>query len=89
MQCEWLLSGGYNKGPDLGLNDELDPESPVYKAILSNPVVQLGISNPKSLLGQYLSRLLICYFHFVCYLCSFEYNYSALIKYLEIPTQIL
>lgn len=49
--CEWLLSGGYNKDPDLDLKDELDPESPVYKAILRNPVVQLGISNPKSLLA--------------------------------------
>ena len=51
LQCEWLLNGGYSKDPDPDLKDGLDPESPVYKAILSNPVVQLGISNPKSILG--------------------------------------
>ncbi|KAK2153379.1 hypothetical protein LSH36_299g03002 [Paralvinella palmiformis] len=49
--CEWLLNGGYSKDPDPDLKDGLDPESPVYKAILSNPVVQLGISNPKSILA--------------------------------------
>ena len=34
------------------LESGLDPQSAVYKAIMANPIVQLGINNPKSLLGK-------------------------------------
>ena len=51
FQCEWLLSG--NKvGAGQDLEEGLDPESPIYKAIMSNPIVQLGLNNPRSLLGK-------------------------------------
>ena len=43
---------GNKVGADQDLEDGLDPESPIYKAIMSNPIVQLGLNNPRSLLGK-------------------------------------
>ena len=51
FQCEWLLSGN-RVGAGQDLEEGLDPESPIYKAIMSNPIVQLGLNNPRSLLGK-------------------------------------
>ena len=51
FQCELLLSG--NKvAADTDLDTGLDPASPIYKAIMANPIVQLGLNNPRSLLGK-------------------------------------
>uniref|UniRef100_UPI00358EB96B ubiquitin-associated domain-containing protein 1 isoform X2 n=1 Tax=Myxine glutinosa TaxID=7769 RepID=UPI00358EB96B len=46
--CEWLL--GEEQAP---VADEggVDPQGPLFQAILENPVVQLGLSNPKLLLA--------------------------------------
>lgn len=48
-QCEWLL-GDRRPSPE-ELDKGIDPESPLFQAILDNPVVQLGLTNPKTLLG--------------------------------------
>lgn len=47
--CEWLL--GDRKPSPEELDQGIDPESPLFQAILDNPVVQLGLTNPKTLLG--------------------------------------
>ncbi|KAB0394078.1 hypothetical protein E2I00_001782, partial [Balaenoptera physalus] len=53
--CEWLL-GDRRPSPE-ELDKGIDPDSPLFQAILDNPVVQLGLTNPKILLG-------------VCLLCA-------------------
>ncbi|KXJ07692.1 Ubiquitin-associated domain-containing protein 1, partial [Exaiptasia diaphana] len=45
--CEWLL--GDKKGNLENIDDGLDPESPIYKAIMENPMVQLSLYNPRVL----------------------------------------
>ncbi|XP_063234805.1 ubiquitin-associated domain-containing protein 1 [Bacillus rossius redtenbacheri] len=52
--CDWLL-GERRKSPE-DVDTGLDPEGPVYKAIMSNPAIQLSLSNPKILLA-FLSML--------------------------------
>ncbi|XP_045145285.1 ubiquitin-associated domain-containing protein 1 [Echinops telfairi] len=47
--CEWLL--GDRKPSPEELDKGMDPESPLFQAILDNPVVQLGLTNPKTLLA--------------------------------------
>ncbi|KAM6169539.1 ubiquitin-associated domain-containing protein 1 isoform 1-T1 [Rhynchocyon petersi] len=47
--CEWLL--GDRKPSPEELDKGMDPDSPLFQAILDNPVVQLGLTNPKTLLG--------------------------------------
>ncbi|KAF4016802.1 hypothetical protein G4228_007757 [Cervus hanglu yarkandensis] len=47
--CEWLL-GDRRPSPE-ELDKGIDPESPLFQAILDNPVVQLGLTNPKTLLA--------------------------------------
>ncbi|KAF8782121.1 Ubiquitin-associated domain-containing [Argiope bruennichi] len=47
--CDWLLS---DKKPNFeDVEEGLDPDGPIYKSIMSNPVVQLGLSNPKTFLA--------------------------------------
>lgn len=50
LQCEWLL--GDRKPSPEELDTGIDPDSPLFQAILDNPVVQLGLTNPKTLLGE-------------------------------------
>lgn len=47
--CEWLLSDKKLNVEDLECG--LDTDGPIYKAIMANPVVQLGLSNPKTFLA--------------------------------------
>ncbi|XP_078082401.1 ubiquitin-associated domain-containing protein 1 isoform X2 [Mustelus asterias] len=47
--CEWLL--GDRKPSPEELDRGIDTESPLFQAILDNPVVQLGLINPKTLLA--------------------------------------
>uniref|UniRef100_A0A2K6B5W4 Ubiquitin-associated domain-containing protein 1 n=1 Tax=Macaca nemestrina TaxID=9545 RepID=A0A2K6B5W4_MACNE len=49
LQCEWLL--GDRKPSPEELDKGIDPDSPLFQAILDNPVVQLGLTNPKTLLA--------------------------------------
>lgn len=49
-QCEWLL--GDRKPTTEDLDKGIDPASPLFQAILENPVVQLGLTSPKTLLGK-------------------------------------
>ncbi|XP_015521916.2 ubiquitin-associated domain-containing protein 1 [Neodiprion pinetum] len=52
--CEWLLG---ERRPSLeDLDEGLDPDGPIYKAIMSNPHIQLSLTSPKMLLA-YLSML--------------------------------
>lgn len=50
LQCEWLL--GDRKPTPEELDKGIDPSSALFQAILENPVVQLGLTNPKTLLGK-------------------------------------
>lgn len=50
LQCEWLL--GDRKPSPEELDKGIDTASPLFQAILDNPVVQLGLTNPKTLLGR-------------------------------------
>ncbi|XP_012270240.1 ubiquitin-associated domain-containing protein 1 [Orussus abietinus] len=52
--CDWLLGKRSRSLQDL--DDGLDPDGPIYKAIMSNPHIQLSLTNPKMLLA-YLSML--------------------------------
>ncbi|XP_060739467.1 ubiquitin-associated domain-containing protein 1 isoform X1 [Tachysurus vachellii] len=47
--CEWLL--GDRKPSAEDLDKGIDTNSPLFQAILENPVVQLGLTNPKILLA--------------------------------------
>ncbi|KAM6430915.1 ubiquitin-associated domain-containing protein 1 [Liasis olivaceus] len=47
--CEWLLGDRKPTPEDLDMG--IDPASPLFQAILENPVVQLGLTNPKTLLA--------------------------------------
>uniref|UniRef100_A0A1W7RBY6 Ubiquitin-associated domain-containing protein 1 n=1 Tax=Agkistrodon contortrix contortrix TaxID=8713 RepID=A0A1W7RBY6_AGKCO len=47
--CEWLL--GDRKPTPEDLDKGIDPASPLFQAILENPVVQLGLTNPRTLLA--------------------------------------
>ncbi|OXB76358.1 UNVERIFIED_CONTAM: hypothetical protein H355_006769 [Colinus virginianus] len=60
--CEWLL--GDRKPSPEDLDKGIDTNSPLFQAILENPVVQLGLTNPKTLLGPitYSSFLLLAAF---------------------------
>ncbi|GLH04767.1 Ubiquitin-associated domain-containing protein 1 [Gryllus bimaculatus] len=52
--CEWLLG---ERRPSLeDLDTGLDPEGPIYKAIMSNPAIQLSLTSPK-MLYAFLSML--------------------------------
>ncbi|TNN60197.1 Ubiquitin-associated domain-containing protein 1 [Liparis tanakae] len=53
--CEWLL--GDRKPSPEDLDKGIDTNSPLFQAILENPVVQLGLTNPKTLLGRVHSNL--------------------------------
>lgn len=50
FQCEWLL--GEKKTSSQDLDEGLDTNGAVYKAIMANPQVQLGLNNPRCLLGR-------------------------------------
>lgn len=50
LQCEWLL--GDRKPSPEDMDKGIDTDSPLFQAILENPVVQLGLTNPKTLLGK-------------------------------------
>lgn len=45
--CEWLLNDRKSNNEDLDVG--LDPEGPIYKAIMANAIVQLGLNNLKTL----------------------------------------
>ncbi|KAM8761531.1 ubiquitin-associated domain-containing protein 1 isoform 2-T2 [Acanthopagrus schlegelii] len=47
--CEWLL--GDRKPSPEDMDKGIDTNSPLFQAILENPVVQLGLTNPKTLLA--------------------------------------
>ncbi|XP_048777713.1 ubiquitin-associated domain-containing protein 1-like isoform X2 [Ostrea edulis] len=47
--CDWLL--GDRKTQPQDLDDGLDTNGAVYKAIMANPQVQLGLNNPRCLLA--------------------------------------
>ncbi|KAI3372608.1 hypothetical protein L3Q82_023085 [Scortum barcoo] len=47
--CEWLL--GDRKPSPEDMDKGIDINSPLFQAILENPVVQLGLTNPKTLLA--------------------------------------
>lgn len=48
--CEWLLSrDGEESNSEPDIKEGLDENGAVYKAILSNHVIQLAVSNPKTL----------------------------------------
>ncbi|XP_057686886.1 ubiquitin-associated domain-containing protein 1 [Corythoichthys intestinalis] len=47
--CEWLL--GDKKPSAEDMDKGIDTDSPLFQAILENPVVQLGLTNPKTLLA--------------------------------------
>ena len=51
FQCEMLINN--RKPPPEEVDEGIDHESPLFKAIMSNPVVQLGLNNPRCLLGLY------------------------------------
>lgn len=55
LQCEWLL--GDRKPSPEDMDKGIDTDSPLFQAILENPVVQLGLTNPKTLLGTAWSSL--------------------------------
>lgn len=48
--CEWLLGDRRPKPIDLQVG--LDTSSAIYRSIVSNPVVQLGLCSPKTLLAM-------------------------------------
>uniref|UniRef100_A0A3B3T0D0 Ubiquitin-associated domain-containing protein 1 n=1 Tax=Paramormyrops kingsleyae TaxID=1676925 RepID=A0A3B3T0D0_9TELE len=48
-RCDWLL--GDRKPSPEDLDKGIDTNSPLFQAILENPVVQLGLTNPKTLLA--------------------------------------
>ena len=57
------------------VEEGLDPSSLVYQAIMENPTVQLGLNNPRCLLGTALCALCVmsvcvC----VCVMCVCVYN---------------
>ncbi|XP_020288199.1 ubiquitin-associated domain-containing protein 1 isoform X2 [Pseudomyrmex gracilis] len=47
--CAWLL--GERRRSLQDLDEGLDPEGPIYKAIMSNPLIQLSLTNPRMLLA--------------------------------------
>uniref|UniRef100_A0A8C3AHP4 UBA domain containing 1 n=1 Tax=Cyclopterus lumpus TaxID=8103 RepID=A0A8C3AHP4_CYCLU len=49
QDCEWLL--GDRKPSPEDLDKGIDTNSTLFQAILENPVVQLGLTNPKTLLA--------------------------------------
>ncbi|XP_075212310.1 kip1 ubiquitination-promoting complex subunit 2 isoform X2 [Lycorma delicatula] len=57
--CEWLLG---DRGENLqDLDTGLDSEGPIYKALLANPAIQLGLNNPRLLLGlQRFDKKITC-----------------------------
>ncbi|XP_014481319.1 PREDICTED: ubiquitin-associated domain-containing protein 1 [Dinoponera quadriceps] len=52
--CEWLLGGRRRSLQDLDEGMEID--GPIYKAIMNNPHIQLSLTNPKMLLA-YISMI--------------------------------
>lgn len=60
FQCEYLLSGRDEVLPD-DINDSLDTNSPLYKALMDNPVIHLGLCNPRNIQGDK-----ICFFSSPC-----------------------
>lgn len=59
FQCEWLLG---ERRPSLqDLDEGLDPDGPIYKAIMSNPHIQLSLTSPKMLLGKLVLKAVIFY----------------------------
>lgn len=42
------------KPPPEDVDEGIDHDSPLFKAIMSNPVVQLGLNNPRCLLGMFI-----------------------------------
>ncbi|XP_074968296.1 ubiquitin-associated domain-containing protein 1 isoform X3 [Phalacrocorax aristotelis] len=60
--CEWLL--GDRKPSPEDLDKGIDTNSPLFQAILENPVVQLGLTNPKTLLEKTrlspAAQLIVC-----------------------------
>ena len=57
LQCAWLL--GERRSSLQDLDQGLDVEGPVYKAIMANPTIQLSLTKPKVLLGAFLSEKLV------------------------------
>ena len=54
------------------VEEGLDPSSLVYQAIMENPTVQLGLNNPRCLLGTAFCASCVCVMSvFVCVMCVF------------------
>lgn len=49
--CEWLLSRGDSSPSEPDVSEGLDVNGAVYRAIMSNHVIQLALSNPKTLIA--------------------------------------
>lgn len=52
LQCEWLLGDRHPSLEDMDTG--LDPDGPMYNAIMSNPAIRLSLSSPKMLLGAFV-----------------------------------
>lgn len=53
--CEWLCG---NRSTSLTeLRDGLSPESPILKAMMESPQVQMSLSNPKMFIGKFINFL--------------------------------
>ncbi|GFG37134.1 hypothetical protein Cfor_05794, partial [Coptotermes formosanus] len=50
--CEWLLGDRHPSLEDMDTG--LDPDGPMYNAIMSNPAIRLSLSSPKMLLGAFV-----------------------------------
>lgn len=61
--CEWLV-GNRKKLPETEQTDGLPADSPILKALLGSPHVQLSLSSPKMFLGE--SKRLVCRKYFSC-----------------------
>lgn len=57
--CDWLLSDRSRDNSEDALEDGIEPSSPLYQAIITNPVVQLGLSNPRCLLGECVNSIVV------------------------------
>ena len=53
-----LLSN--KKPPPEDSDDGIEHDSPLFKAIMANPTVQLGLNNPRCLLGKFYVKDTFC-----------------------------
>lgn len=80
--CEWLV-GNRTKIHQSEQIDGLPQDSPILKALLGSPHVQMSLSSPKMFIGKVVATFLLERYHFTNNIDNFSLHPTAYLSILE------